>query len=159
MTLVCVVPPLPLLALSLAFEGPAEIGDALAGPDARGIGAVLYLAFAATTRRLGAVGVPDGRLPGRRRSRRSRCSCPVFGLAFGALLLGEPVTGRATWPPRCSSSAACCSRCGPRAAISPLFAELPPGEACIPAGAGKVRPDAEVRDAESEATEVRGPPP
>ena len=30
------VPPLPLLGLSLLFEGPAEIGDALAGTDAAG---------------------------------------------------------------------------------------------------------------------------
>ena len=49
MTWICVVPPLPLLALSLAFEGPREIGDALAGIDLGGIAAVAYIAFAATT--------------------------------------------------------------------------------------------------------------
>ena len=75
MTWMCVVPPLPLLALSLAFEGPSEVGDALAGVDLGGIGAVLYIAFAATTVGWGAVGAADGSLPGRRRSPRSRCSC------------------------------------------------------------------------------------
>ncbi len=33
MTWICVVPPLPMLALSLAFEGPARVGDALAARD------------------------------------------------------------------------------------------------------------------------------
>ena len=49
MTWICVVPPLPLFALSLAFEGPRRVGDALAGIDLGGIGAVAYIAFAATT--------------------------------------------------------------------------------------------------------------
>jgi O-acetylserine/cysteine efflux transporter len=38
------VPPLPLLGLSLLFEGPAEIGDALAGIDAAAVGALLFVA-------------------------------------------------------------------------------------------------------------------
>src|ERR671910_890983 len=37
------VPPLPLLGLSLVFEGPAEIGDALAGTDVAAVGALLFV--------------------------------------------------------------------------------------------------------------------
>ena len=39
------VPPLPLLGLSLLFEGPAEIGDALAGIDAAALAALLFVAL------------------------------------------------------------------------------------------------------------------
>jgi O-acetylserine/cysteine efflux transporter len=42
------VPPLPLLALSAAFEGPAAMGDALAGIDLGAAGAVAYLVLGAT---------------------------------------------------------------------------------------------------------------
>src|SRR5918998_167199 len=41
-----VVPPLPLLGLSLLFEGPAEIGDALAGGDAEAIAALVFVSGA-----------------------------------------------------------------------------------------------------------------
>jgi O-acetylserine/cysteine efflux transporter len=93
MTWICLVPPLPLLALSFAFEGPDEIGTALSGLDVGGVGAVLYLAFAATTvgwvlwgsllkRYPAAVVAPFSML------------VPVFGLTSAAVLLGEPVTPR-----------------------------------------------------------------
>ena len=93
MTWMCVVPPLPLLALSLALEGPARVGDALAGVDLGGIGAVAYIAFVATTigwaawahllhaYSAGTV-APFSLL------------VPVFGLGFAALLLGEALTVR-----------------------------------------------------------------
>ena len=93
MTWICVVPPLPLLALSLAFEGPARVGDALAGIDLGGIGAVAYIAFAATTfgwglwayllRHYSAGTVAPFSL-----------LVPIFGLGFAALLLGEPLSWR-----------------------------------------------------------------
>jgi O-acetylserine/cysteine efflux transporter len=93
MTWVCLVPPLPLLAVSLVFEGPREVGDALAGIDLGGIGAVLYIAFLATTvgwalwgmllREYAAGTVAPFSL-----------LVPVFGLASAALLLGEPLTVR-----------------------------------------------------------------
>ncbi len=93
MTLICVIPPLPLLALSLAFEGPREVGDALAGIDLGGIAAVAYIAFAATTvgwglwayllRAYSAGTVAPFSL-----------LVPVFGLGFAALLLDEPLTVR-----------------------------------------------------------------
>jgi O-acetylserine/cysteine efflux transporter len=82
------VPPLPLLGLSLLFEGPAEIGDALAGVDAAGVGALLFVAlvsglfgFAVWTtllkRHTAAAVTPFALL------------VPVFGIASAALLLGE----------------------------------------------------------------------
>jgi O-acetylserine/cysteine efflux transporter len=82
------VPPLPLLGLSLLFEGPAEIGDALAGVDAAAIAALLFVAlvsglfgFAAWTsllnRHTAASVTPFALL------------VPVFGIASAALLLGE----------------------------------------------------------------------
>jgi len=90
MTWMCVVPPLPLLALSLAFEGPSRVGDALAGIELGGVGAVAYIAFAATTLGWGLWGfllreysagvvAPFSLL------------VPVFGLGFAALLLDEPL--------------------------------------------------------------------
>ena len=79
MTIVCVVPPLPLLALSLAFEGPSKISDALAGADACGIGAVLYLAFAATTVGWGLSRLFRWAASRPRPWRRSRCSSPSSG--------------------------------------------------------------------------------
>jgi O-acetylserine/cysteine efflux transporter len=93
MTWICVVPPLPLLALSLAFEGPGRVGDALAGVDLGGVAAVAYIAFAATSvgwglwayllRAYSAGTVAPFSL-----------LVPVFGLGFAALLLGEPLTLR-----------------------------------------------------------------
>jgi O-acetylserine/cysteine efflux transporter len=82
------VPPIPLLGLSLLFEGPAEIGDALAGVDAAGLAALAFVAlvsglvgFAAWTtllkRHTAAAVTPFALL------------VPVFGMASAALLLGE----------------------------------------------------------------------
>jgi O-acetylserine/cysteine efflux transporter len=82
------VPPLPLLGLSLLFEGPAEIGDALAGVDVTAVAALLFVAllsglfgFAAWTtllkRHTAAAVTPFALL------------VPVFGMASAALLLGE----------------------------------------------------------------------
>jgi O-acetylserine/cysteine efflux transporter len=93
MTWICLVPPMPLLALSLAAEGPGRIGSALSGLDLGGLGAVAYIAFVATTlgwavwasllkRYPAAVVAPFSML------------VPIFGLASAALLLGEPLTFR-----------------------------------------------------------------
>ena len=82
------VPPLPLLGLSLLFEGPGEIGAALAGADAAGLGALAFVAFAAglfgfaawtalLKRHPAAVVTPFALL------------VPVFGIASAAVLLGE----------------------------------------------------------------------
>ncbi|MBI5104671.1 MAG: EamA family transporter, partial [Solirubrobacterales bacterium] len=45
---ISIVPPLPLFALSLAADGPGEVGSALAGMSAGEIGAVLYIAVVST---------------------------------------------------------------------------------------------------------------
>jgi O-acetylserine/cysteine efflux transporter len=42
------VPPLPLLVVSLVFEGPARIGGALGGIDAAGLLALLYVVVVST---------------------------------------------------------------------------------------------------------------
>jgi len=93
MTWMCLIPPLPLLMLSLAFEGPAAVGDALAGIDLGGLGAVAYIAFAATT-------VGWGLWAHLMRAYSAGTVAPfsllvpVFGLGFAALLLGEALTAR-----------------------------------------------------------------
>jgi O-acetylserine/cysteine efflux transporter len=82
------VPPLPLLGLSLLFEGPGEIGDALGAIDLEAIGALAFVSlvsglfgFAAWTtmlkRHTAASVTPFALL------------VPVFGIASAALLLGE----------------------------------------------------------------------
>jgi O-acetylserine/cysteine efflux transporter len=93
MTWICVVPPLPLLAASLAFEGPREVGDALAGLDIGGIAAVSYIAFAATT---AGWGLWAHLLRHHSAGTVAPFSLlvPVFGLGFAALLLGESLTVR-----------------------------------------------------------------
>jgi O-acetylserine/cysteine efflux transporter len=42
------VPPVPLALLSLAFEGPEEIGDAFAGLELSGVAALLYVVLLST---------------------------------------------------------------------------------------------------------------
>jgi len=93
MTWMCVVPPVPLFALSLAFEGPREIGDALSGIDLGAIGVVLYLAFAATTLGWGLWGYLLRQYSAGTVAPFSLL-VPVFGLGFAALLLGEALTAR-----------------------------------------------------------------
>jgi O-acetylserine/cysteine efflux transporter len=91
MTWICVVPPLPLLALSLSVEGPGEIGAALSGLDLGGLGAVAYIAFAATTLGWAAWGSLLKRYPAAVVAPFSML-VPIFGLTSAALLLGEPLT-------------------------------------------------------------------
>jgi O-acetylserine/cysteine efflux transporter len=93
MTWMCVVPPLPLFALSLAFEGPGEVGAALSGVDLGGAGAVLYIAFLATTVGWGLWGRLMGAYPATVVAPFALLA-PVFGLAFAALLLGESLSVR-----------------------------------------------------------------
>jgi O-acetylserine/cysteine efflux transporter len=93
MTWMCLVPPIPLFALSLAFEGPGEIGDALSSLDWGGVGAVAYIAFMATT-----VGWGLWAYLMRAYSAGTVAPfsllVPVFGLGFAAVLLGEELTVR-----------------------------------------------------------------
>jgi O-acetylserine/cysteine efflux transporter len=82
------VPPLPLLALSLATEGSEAILSALAGSSPVSIGAVVYTGLVST---LGGYGIWGTML-----QRHSPAAVapfallvPVFGLASAALVLGE----------------------------------------------------------------------
>ncbi|HYI20773.1 MAG TPA: EamA family transporter [Solirubrobacteraceae bacterium] len=82
------VPPLPLLALSLVFEGPGEVGDALAGIDPAGLAALLFVVGPST---LLGFGIWLTML-----KRHSAASVtpfallvPIFGMASAALALGE----------------------------------------------------------------------
>jgi O-acetylserine/cysteine efflux transporter len=93
MTWMCLIPPLPMFALSLAFEGPREVGDALAGIDLGGFAAVAYIAFAATTVGWGLWAYLMRAYPSSTVAPFSLL-VPVFGLGFAALLLGEPLTVR-----------------------------------------------------------------
>jgi O-acetylserine/cysteine efflux transporter len=93
MSWMCLVPPLPLLCLSLAFEGPAEIGHAFAHVDLGGIGAVLYLAFAATTVGWALWARLMGLYPASMVAPFALL-VPIFGIGFAAALLGEPVGSR-----------------------------------------------------------------
>jgi O-acetylserine/cysteine efflux transporter len=82
------VPPLPLLGLSLLFEGPGEVGDALAGIDPAGVAALLFVVGPST---LLGFGIWMTML-----KRHSAASVtpfallvPIFGMASAALALGE----------------------------------------------------------------------
>ena len=74
--------------MSLAFEGPARVGHALAGADAAGLAALVFVALPSG---LFGFGVWTGLL-----KRHTAASVtpfallvPVFGIASAALLLGE----------------------------------------------------------------------
>ncbi|MGD6745340.1 EamA family transporter [Streptomyces sp. BH106] len=85
------VPVLPLLALSLMFEGPDRDAEALSSLDLPGAGAILYVALVTT---LFGFTAWSGLL---RRYDASRVApyallVPVFGMSSAALFLGEPVS-------------------------------------------------------------------
>ncbi len=84
------VPPLPLIALSLAFEGPQAIAAAITAPTLTGFGAVLYLAFPSTVFGFAVW----NRLMGTYKAATIApfsLLVPVFGIAGGALVLGERI--------------------------------------------------------------------
>ena len=121
MSWMCLVPPVPLFVLSLSFEGPRAVGDALAGIDLSAVGAVAYIAFAATT-----VGWGLWAFLMRAYSASTVAPfsllVPVFGLAFAALLLGEPVTTRVVVAAVLVVSGVFLTQRAPR--ISPHFAAI-----------------------------------
>jgi O-acetylserine/cysteine efflux transporter len=119
------VAPLPLLGLSLAFEGPAAIGDALAGIDVAAVAALLFVAlvsglfgFAAwialLKRHTAAAVTPFALL------------VPVFGIAAAALLLGER-------PSALELGGAVLICAGLAATLSPARAAAPPAAAAATA--------------------------
>ena len=81
----------PLLLLSFAFEGPERMAASLGALSVKGVGAVLYLAFAATLVGFGLWGrllrlYPAGMVA------PFSLLVPVFGLSSAALILGETLT-------------------------------------------------------------------
>jgi O-acetylserine/cysteine efflux transporter len=87
-TWLSIVPPLPLLAMSLAIEGPAEIATSLAGIGWVGIGAVFYMAFLSTTFGFGVWGHLLKLYPAATVAPFSLL-VPVFGMSSAALMVGE----------------------------------------------------------------------
>jgi O-acetylserine/cysteine efflux transporter len=90
MVWISLIPPLPLLGLSLVVDGPHAVGTALSGLDLRSIGAILYIAFLSTLGGFAAWSwlmrtYPAGQVAS------FALLVPPFGLGFGALLLGEHI--------------------------------------------------------------------
>ncbi|MBD9485557.1 EamA family transporter [Pseudomonas sp. PDM14] len=88
---VSLVPPLPLLGLSYLFEGPQAIGDALQHISWRGIGALLFIAFFATTLGFAIWSFLLRRYPASQVTPFA-LAVPVSGLLAGWLLLGESLS-------------------------------------------------------------------
>jgi O-acetylserine/cysteine efflux transporter len=91
-TWLSIVPPLPLLAMSLVIEGPAEIATSLAGIGWVGIGAVFYMAFLSTTFGFGVWGHLLKLYPAATVAPFSLL-VPVFGMSSAAFLVGETFSG------------------------------------------------------------------
>jgi O-acetylserine/cysteine efflux transporter len=90
MVWISLIPPLPLLGLSLLVDGPHAVGGALAHLDLRSLGAIAYIAFLSTLGGFAAWSwlmraYPAGQVAS------FALLVPPFGLGFGALLLGEPL--------------------------------------------------------------------
>ncbi|WP_406264935.1 EamA family transporter [Actinacidiphila glaucinigra] len=90
MVWVSLVPPLPLLALSLVVEGPAADVAALRGLDWSGAGAILYVAWITTVFGFGAWGFLLRTYDASAVAPFSLL-VPVFGMTSAALLLDEGV--------------------------------------------------------------------
>ena len=90
---VSLVPVLPLLGLSYLFEGPQAMGAALTHLSWRGVGALLYIAFLATTVGFGLWSFLLQRYPASLVTPFA-LAVPVSGLLAGWLLLGEALTSQ-----------------------------------------------------------------
>lgn len=82
------IPPVPLLALSLAVEGPTAIGHAFATVGWTGVGTVLYLAIPTTILGFGIWGHLLKLYPAATVAPFSLL-VPIFGAGSAALVLGE----------------------------------------------------------------------
>lgn len=85
------VPVLPLLALSLLFEGPTRDADALASLDLAGVGAILFVALVTTLFGFSAWSRLLHRYPASTVAPYTLL-VPVFGMSSASLFLGEPVS-------------------------------------------------------------------
>ncbi|EPH42385.1 EamA family transporter [Streptomyces aurantiacus] len=90
MVWVSTVPVLPLLALSLLFEGPSRDLDALRALDWQGVGIIVYVAWITTVFGFGAWGYLLRRHPASTVAPFSLL-VPVFGMSSAALFLDESV--------------------------------------------------------------------
>jgi O-acetylserine/cysteine efflux transporter len=86
------IPPLPFLALSYAFEGPQRIAAALSGISAMSIFAIVYLAFIATLIGYGLWSRLLSRYPASQVAPFSLL-VPIVGLASASLFLDEQLSG------------------------------------------------------------------
>jgi len=82
------IPPVPLLALSLLLDGPAVVGEALIAIDWKGAGAVLYIAVLSTILGFALWGQLLKRYPAATVAPFSLL-VPIFGAASAAIMLGE----------------------------------------------------------------------
>ncbi|MFC4912117.1 EamA family transporter [Actinomadura gamaensis] len=85
------VPPLPMLALSLLIEGPDEIGHSLAHPSWAGLGALAYVAYLSTLVGYGLWGYLMRRYEASTVGMYSLL-VPPFGLAGATVVLHEHVS-------------------------------------------------------------------
>jgi O-acetylserine/cysteine efflux transporter len=86
------VPPLPLLGLSLIFEGPGAIPEAMADLTWQGGGSLLFIAYAATLFGYGMWSVLLSKYPAGLVAPFSLL-VPIAGIGSAALLLGETISG------------------------------------------------------------------
>jgi O-acetylserine/cysteine efflux transporter len=86
------VPPLPLLAASLIFEGSGAIPAALEAITWRGVASIAFMSYAATIFGFGAWAWLLSRYPASQVSPFA-LFVPVAGIAAGAIFLDEQVTG------------------------------------------------------------------
>ncbi|MFJ1894807.1 MULTISPECIES: EamA family transporter [unclassified Streptomyces] len=91
MVWVSTVPVLPLLGLSLLFEGPHRDTEALAALDWSGAGIIVYVAWITTVFGFGAWGFLLSRYPASSVAPFTLL-VPVFGMSSAALLLDESVS-------------------------------------------------------------------
>ncbi|GAB3960771.1 EamA family transporter [Actinoallomurus acanthiterrae] len=91
MVWVSLVPPLPLLALSLIFEGPRADLHALTHIGAGGLGALVYIAYLSTLVGFGLWGWLLRRYDAGQVAIYSLL-VPLFGMSSAALVLGEDIT-------------------------------------------------------------------
>ncbi|MBO8184621.1 EamA family transporter [Streptomyces spirodelae] len=91
MVWVSLVPPLPLFVLSLLFEGPDADLAALRSVDLAGLGALCFVAWAATLFGFGVWGFLLRRYDASSVAPFTLL-VPVFGMTSAALLLGEGIT-------------------------------------------------------------------
>ena len=86
------VPPIPLLALSLLIEGPGAIPEAAANLTWLGGGSLLFISYAATLFGYGAWSMLLSRYPAGLVAPFSLL-VPIAGIGSAALLLGETISG------------------------------------------------------------------